>query len=812
MPNYESEVRKNLQAQLEELKHANEEAKAHYPRPVQGVDNIINYLETLISVSDAQYQTEDATLKFGPDQTPDKKNENPLITNNSVRKAMGEADYARLLKAYTDPVNAIISVTNDINNVSEKRINSARRKEAYSDVLEKLQPIMDTLAKDNRALKLYKTKKEPVSFQQLIAETSTLELNIGKKNLGTVGAALSKRIPFNYTLPDGKEVNGVFTPKRILDPRQDVKAQVDKMEEKYPGFKSFIDKYQRAYHSAWGTDNSPESTRNFQLFMEGLASIKNNDGKIVPKEMDQFREQLKNTGIRLSDKYGNNILKRELEIAYINIDKKDPDDFEKDMNDFLKQVNGIRGATYVNTRSGIKEGSRIDSRNSAMSEVANMLGVSHLLAKSTPMVIEYNGNILEGTFMEKGKGMDYDHPTPDAQKYTIETFKSDALKSIADLQVLDYLCGNTDRHMANMLYQFNTTGEAKDHKFSGIQGIDNDCSFGEITGEFDNDRFPNLGRIDVISKSMANKLDKMNRFDFKFALNGFGLSEAQREAAAKRLDELKDKINLDKRYYDDKDNKEALKKAGAEFTPGKIRVVDDDQFGKLDPEKLPNNNFIYHNIKDFGNRMKAKVADAKDLQTEKVNRLTGYSMNPDEGKKMEEFLTDMKNYTGIRGTSAEFERLRTAVGKYSRFCKNVMDGGLNPADYQMRMDHLEEIRNAGVAYMKHKGLVGPDGKANPQGMEKLNSYAQDRVRLVAKISAESVNLLEKTDRNLFRERFTDPNKKLSENEKKQVNDFEQQKIDNQVSKAAYKVKNDQKASEQIAEKRNDQSKKTGIVK
>ena len=46
-----------------------------------------------------------------------------------------------------------------------------------------------------------------------------------------------------------------------------------------------------------------------------------------------------------------------------------------------------------------------------------------------------------------------------------------------NLQVLDYICGNIDRHPGNILYQF---GEDKNGKavLKGICGIDNDTSFG----------------------------------------------------------------------------------------------------------------------------------------------------------------------------------------------------------------------------------------------------------------------------------------------------------------------------------------------
>ena len=49
---------------------------------------------------------------------------------------------------------------------------------------------------------------------------------------------------------------------------------------------------------------------------------------------------------------------------------------------------------------------------------------------------------------------------------------------LADMQVLDYLCGNVDRHGANLVYQLDDNG-----KIIGIQGIDNDSSFARFSGQ-----------------------------------------------------------------------------------------------------------------------------------------------------------------------------------------------------------------------------------------------------------------------------------------------------------------------------------------
>ena len=107
--------------------------------------------------------------------------------------------------------------------------------------------------------------------------------------------------------------------------------------------------------------------------------------------------------------------------------------------------------------AGIKKGSPISSRNCAMTDVAQLLGCDHLLANSVNMKIKIGDEIVEGVFMETAEGSDlkrlkYDDPLFDAQLGSFQN--PEALMQVADLQVLDFICGNTDRHGFNMVYQF----------------------------------------------------------------------------------------------------------------------------------------------------------------------------------------------------------------------------------------------------------------------------------------------------------------------------------------------------------------------
>ena len=105
------------------------------------------------------------------------------------------------------------------------------------------------------------------------------------------------------------------------------------------------------------------------------------------------------------------------------------------------------------------------------------------------------------------------------------------------MQVLDLLCLNVDRHAGNLMYQVDEQGF-----FKGVEGIDNDSSFGlrDLT-------VTEMDRMKVMSRSMFDKLQAMTPDMLKFALRGRGLSEAELNAAGKRLETLRGYVRENRR-------------------------------------------------------------------------------------------------------------------------------------------------------------------------------------------------------------------------------------------------------------------------
>ena len=282
------------------------------------------------------------------------------------------------------------------------------------------------------------------------------------------------------------------------------------------------------------------------------------------------------------------------------------------------------GVEIANYNLEMEEGDRIDNRNSGMSAMASLLGVSSLIARSESMqFVGPDGQTVPGTFMEYGKGLDLDHDPTLFQHVGDEPFanKGNVMKQMADLQVLDFLCLNVDRHEGNILYQVNEKGE-----LIGIQGIDNDSAFAK-RDVLDRD----VNSLRVVSESMARKLDKLTPEMIRFSLRGRGLSEKEIERSSERLVKVKEAIR----------NKD-------------LKVVKDSEFAGLD----------FKNLKPVGssNNLFTRVENYI-TKTVKEAREYGYGFVPLTNEYGIPDLIQI-NATDRKGTIAGLEDTLKAVSDY----------------------------------------------------------------------------------------------------------------------------------------------------
>ena len=133
---------------------------------------------------------------------------------------------------------------------------------------------------------------------------------------------------------------------------------------------------------------------------------------------------------------------------------------------------------------------------------------------------------------------------------------------MANLQVLDYICGNVDRHHGNMMYQF----EEKDGKvvLTGVCGFDNDSSFGinAFTSEQGGKSITPLPAIKNITQSCYEAIKNISLDTLRVVLAD-KLSVPELDAVCHRAALLKDKVALAEKQLE-----------------GGVNIVKDDEWGK----------------------------------------------------------------------------------------------------------------------------------------------------------------------------------------------------------------------------------------
>ena len=349
--------------------------------------------------------------------------------------------------------------------------------------------------------------------------------------------------------------------------------------------------------------------------------------------------------------------------------------------------------------AGIRDKSRIDQRNSAMTDVARLLGMSGIIAKATPMKIIHNGQVKEGTFMEKAEGEDINRLTRSSKmlKADKDSFNHpEGLKALANLQVLDYICGNIDRHAGNILYQF---GEENGKVvLTGICGIDNDTSFG--TRLFDRKPVQNitpLASINKITKSCYEALVSFPVDTLKVVLAD-KLSKSELDAVCQRAEFLKQK---------------ALARD--------LKVVEDRDWGK--------NGYTYDKLTDKGVGITGTIKDAVksiERKAKRIHRLPNeskgitYTEGEDVTNKTEvrfqEIYSKLEGFVTRAGelkrklhvNSEEYDNmlrsLKTALESGRELKEKMGTEGIDLVEFNEFAETVVALGNSSQAYMSAKNL------------------------------------------------------------------------------------------------------------
>ncbi len=199
-------------------------------------------------------------------------------------------------------------------------------------------------------------------------------------------------------------------------------------------------------------------------------------------------------------------------------------------------------------------------RNVATSRIAELLGLENLVAKSRTVDIldQATGQTTRGNLMDQAEGKEYGEVE---NAITENKIDSGFIRDLTNLQVLDILCGQVDRHRNNMLYKTDDQGTV-----IGVQGIDNDGAFGTNTDVasaknpyrkdlrvFDPETLEMI--IPFMDDGLATRIEQLDSATIRYVLKDL-LTDEEIEATGKRLDLLQKGIKKARDEHSDRFLKE----------------------------------------------------------------------------------------------------------------------------------------------------------------------------------------------------------------------------------------------------------------
>ena len=414
----------------------------------------------------------------------------------------------------------------------------------------------------------------------VVQKGRTIQADVDRPDdIKTVGGAMSTRIPVRLKCEDGSIEEGFFTESRVLE---DYTKRMQRIK------KETLEKY---------GENSAEYSIAKAVCIEDARTMRHT----YSPRVDQI--------MALSDKNvvdevaeSPEAVKDVMAPFFVRLDKDSQDrlmdrsksEESKALRKFFMNLTheavDYAAVFYTqNSYAGIPAGERMDKRNTAMSTVADYLGMGSLIAGSRSFEIQIGEEKKQGTFQQKAGGTDINRITEDNEIVEIaKNYKSGDYgavdtpsfkRQLSDLMVLDYLCGNCDRHMANMLYQ---TGKDKSGRvvITGIKGIDNDMSFGKKTeaSNISQEKMVNPEDMRIMRLTTAHRVLDLTPDKLDLMLGDMDFTKDEKEACHVRLKKLQDKLRSDMKIQTETNNNR--------IADGKIVVVPDDRFKYYPIEEL----------------------------------------------------------------------------------------------------------------------------------------------------------------------------------------------------------------------------------
>ena len=349
--------------------------------------------------------------------------------------------YGKLPLLNSDQKDLLMTQHLAVGQAADKLISSELPEEQKNAIRE----LSGMAAENYRQLRNY-SPRSPHSLPDILAwaRTFVVDARQGKLNT-TVNANQNVRQPLTFLTDKGAEVTGVFTPLKRTTVWQDWNMRFEAAAMQFIGPRSDIKK---------------NLMGNFMRRMDTPEAAKLLD---LPEDADHsarlgafYRKTYLDYGIskqKTMNKLVAEISRIDLEgVPSLKDALKDPKDVENILSgkpiSIIENAINHDGTSIINNSifAKVHDGARLDNRNAAMSAVASLLGVNSLIARSFPMkIIDQNGKNVDGTFMMEAEGVEPCNIRSEDSMLGGESSVKDTdgkgLRSLVDLQVLDYICG-----------------------------------------------------------------------------------------------------------------------------------------------------------------------------------------------------------------------------------------------------------------------------------------------------------------------------------------------------------------------------------
>jgi len=421
--------------------------------------------------------------------------------------------------------------------------------------------IREMLEKDRRTLKQLNAGCG-LSMPEILREARTDFIDLTGQQLSTVGGNLSSRIAVSYTDEHGVEQRGFFTKATKARSKKQLTESLRAKAGEYP-------RYQAVFGPMLEIMDVGDYLQDMSVFEDMDPAWMTS---FIRRNLTEFDAQ-----------------------APENLQMLESEAFQRAFFDVYHT--GYQLSAELGANSGaldLKAGANIDSRSTAMSIVAGLLGRPKLIAGSRNMKIRVGDEIVEGTFIAEAKGIDLtrvsDPDDPLLRATEKELDNPDVNRDLCDLAILDIICGNVDRHSGNLIYQFDSSG-----RIVGAVGIDNDASFPNRKMLPQRSMGLNGHPLDqdmAVSAEMAAKILSLDAGTLRYALSGTKLEPGAIQRCAERLELVQNRIRNDMEYFRDKD--------ATALEEGHLHVIRDEDW-----PKIPQRNFAVRQGALYGDKANA---------------------------------------------------------------------------------------------------------------------------------------------------------------------------------------------------------------